>query len=78
MAIYSLKKTIKGQFHLFAGKLDGEECVSKQTSLCGKMDNSESIESIFACEDDISTRKKCAEIGKPICGICISYLYTTN
>jgi hypothetical protein len=41
------------------------------------MDKSESTGNIFACADEDLARKKCAEIGREVCGICVSHLYTT-
>jgi tryptophanyl-tRNA synthetase len=51
-------------------------CTSAQLSVCGKMDKSESSGNIFACEDEETIRKKCAKIGKKVCSVCVSSLYT--
>jgi len=79
MKAYTLKKKKDtGELHLFEGeKLDATRCSSNDISICGKMKKPESIENVFQCLDDASARKKCAEIGRKVCGICVSHLYTT-
>jgi hypothetical protein len=78
MDAYTLKKKrATGEYHLFEGKMTEEGCTSKQLSVCGKMDKSESAGNIFACEEENSARKKCARIGKTVCSICVSHFYTT-
>ncbi len=75
---YTLKKKKgSGEYHLFEGRMTEEGCTSKETSLCGHMERSQSDENIFACEEENSARKKCAKIGKNVCSICIGKLYTT-
>ena len=78
MDAYTLKKKKdSGEFHLFKGRMTEEGCTSRQLSICEKMDKSESLENIFACEDEDDARKKCAKIGRKVCGICVSHLYTS-
>jgi hypothetical protein len=78
MDSYTLKKKkITGECHLFEGRMTEEGCTSKQISICGKMDKSESAENIFACEEEASARRKCARIGKAVCSICVNRFYTT-
>jgi len=71
------KKKNSGEYHLFKGRMTEEGCTSQQLSVCGKMDKSESIENIFACEEEETARKKCAKIGRKVCSMCISHLYTS-
>jgi len=75
---YTLKRK-KGtdEYHLFEGRMTEEGCTSKQTSVCGKMDKSESAGNEFSCEEEDSARKKCAKIGKAVCLQCISLFYNS-
>jgi hypothetical protein len=77
MDAYTLKKK-KGtsEYHLFLGKMTEEGCTSKDISICGKMNKSESAGNSFACEEEDSARKKCAKIGKAVCSECLSLFYT--
>jgi hypothetical protein len=77
MDAYTLKKKKgTGEYHLFFGKMTGEGCTSKEVSICGKMDKSESAGNSFACEEEDSARRKCAKIGKAICQECVSIFYS--
>jgi hypothetical protein len=77
MDAYTLKKKkITGEYHLFEGRMTEEGCTSKQLSICGKMDKSDSTGNYFACEEEDSARKKCAKIGKAVCIDCIGRFYT--
>jgi hypothetical protein len=77
MIAYTLKKK-KGieEYHLFEGKMTTEGCTSKQLSVCGKMDKTESSGNEFSCEEEDTARKKCAKIGRAVCIECISHFYT--
>jgi len=78
MDAYTLKKKKNSEeLHLFKGKMTEDGCTSRDVSICGKMKKSESLENIFSCEDEDMTRKKCAKIGRKVCGICIGQLYAT-
>jgi hypothetical protein len=78
MDAYTLKKKNNTEeYHLFTGKMTTEGCTSKESSVCGKMDKSESGGNIFACEEEDTARKKCAKIGKKVCSICVSSFYTS-
>ena len=76
MDAYTLKKK-KGttEYHLFTGKMTPDGCTSKEVSICGKMDKSESAGNNFSCEEEDSARKKCAKIGKEVCRECVSLFY---
>lgn len=76
---YTLKKR-KGtkEMHLFEGDFNEEPCTSKAESICHKMKKSESIGNVFQCLDEQEAREECAEIGRPVCGDCVSRLYATN
>lgn len=78
MIAYTLKKKkVTGEYHLFEGRMTEEGCTSKQLSLCGKMDKSDSTGNIFSCEEEDSARKKCGKIGRPVCVVCVSHFYTS-
>lgn len=77
---YTLKKNIStGQFHLFQGKLNPpnseNKCTSDSFSVCEKMKWVSGFKDI-ACEvDEAIVRVKCAQLGRSVCGICVSHLY---
>lgn len=78
MDAYTLKKKKEtGELHLFKGKMTDNGCTSNQKSICQKMDKSESSGNKFQCCKEDKARAKCAEIGREVCGICVSHLYTT-
>jgi hypothetical protein len=77
--VYTLKQK-KGtdEFHLFKGKMTAvDKCTSEASSICNKMSGNESVGNRFTCESEDSARLKCAEIGRQVCGTCVSSLYTT-
>ncbi len=41
------------------------------------MDKSESQGNAFTCFNEEQAHKQIAEIGRPVCGVCTSHLYTT-
>ena len=41
------------------------------------MDKSESQGNTFMCYTEEQARKRIAEIGRSVCGVCTSHLYTT-
>lgn len=76
MDAYTLKKKQNTEeLHLFKGEMTNDGCTSAQLSICKKMNKNESVGNKFACENENNARKKCAEIGREVCGICISSLY---
>lgn len=78
MDAYTLKKKKDTEeLHLFMGEMTEDACTSKQQSICKKMNKSESTGNRFQCADESTARKKCAEIGRGVCGICVSHLYET-
>lgn len=82
MDSYTLKKhKDTGELHLFVGQFNppGSDytCTSSRLSICDKMQSSDSQGNIFACLTESDARKKCAEIGRSVCGICVSSLYAT-
>lgn len=80
MKAYTLKKKKDTEeLHLFEGEFtkDGG-CTSSQTSICQKMDKSESAGNVFACFDENAARTACAKLGRQVCGICASHLLATK
>lgn len=78
MKAYTLKKKQETkELHLFEGDMTTTGCNSKSTSICEKMKKLESEKNIFTCFNEGEARKKCAEIGRDVCGICVSHLYST-
>lgn len=76
--LFSLsKRKDTGEFHLFLNKRDSEgKCVfASRKSICGHMSASDRDGSIFSCSTDEVARKKCAAIGREVCGTCVSHLY---
>lgn len=78
MKAYTLKKKKNtGELHLFEGDFTNPGCNSEFESICKKMNKDASEENIFTCINDDLARKKIAEIGRQVCGVCTSHLYTT-
>ena len=77
--VFSLKQKKETQeFHLFRAKPTVDsKCTPESKSICKEMDLSESSERIFSCEKEAAARRKCAEIGRQVCGTCVSSLYET-
>jgi len=82
MDSYTLKKHKETEeLHLFLGRFNPPnseyKCTSQSLSLCEKMASSDSAGNKFACAAEQEARSKCAEIGRGVCGVCVSSLYTT-
>lgn len=78
MDAYTLKADKNtGELHLFKGKFSDNACTSATQSLCQGMVKSDSERNLFTCLNEDDARKKCAEIGRSVCGVCVSTLYTT-
>ncbi len=81
MKAYTLKKRKETEeYHLFKGDfLGSKKCNTNlvKTSICKMMNIDENEGNIFTCEDEDHSRLKIAEIGKQVCGVCTSHLYTT-
>ncbi|AXG70838.1 hypothetical protein KORDIASMS9_03085 [Kordia sp. SMS9] len=74
--LYTLKENSTGQLHVFKSKKDDAgECFTETMSVCGKMRYNQTIKHHFACQTETFTRKKLAEIGRSVCGTCVSHLY---
>ena len=72
--LFTLKQNDKGQLHLFKSKKDlNSSCSTESQSICKKMEYEKGYK--FLCNTDKDARTKCAEIGRPVCGTCVSNLY---
>jgi hypothetical protein len=75
---YTLKKMEDtDELHLFEGTFSEEPCTSGSNSLCRKMTKNDSAGNVFMCYPEDNARIECAKIGRKVCGVCISKLYTT-
>lgn len=72
-----MKKKETDQLHLFKGDFSQEPCTAKNTSICHKMERSESKGNIFSCKKESEARTLCAEQGRKVCGTCVSDLCET-
>jgi len=80
--VYSLKKHGDlEEYHLFQAELTqtqpNRQCTPQSKSICQKMNNKNSSESKFVCLNEEQARKKCADIGRVVCGVCVSHLYAS-
>lgn len=77
--VYTLReKENTDELHLFEGEMkpDGG-CTANRESVCTEMSYNEGSRNKFACKDEHDARKMCAEIGRAVCGTCVSHLYAT-
>lgn len=73
-----LKKKDTEEYHLFECRPTGDgKCNCNETSICGKMESSESDKKVFACQTEDYSRTEIAKIGRAVCGTCASHLYET-
>jgi len=72
--LFTLKKNDSGQLHLFRSKknLKGDYN-SENQSICNKMEFKKGSE--FLGKSEQFARTKCAELGRAVCGTCVSNLY---
>jgi hypothetical protein len=76
---YTLKqKNGTEELHLFEGEFtESDKCTSGLMSVCEMMAKADSSGNIFACLDENDARLECAKLGRKVCGVCVSHLYTT-
>jgi hypothetical protein len=81
MYVYTLKEHKEtGESHLFKATKSTTElnkCIPVRLSACQKMNKDEYPVNRFACLSEDAARIEIASIGRPVCGICVSTLYTT-
>ena len=69
------------EYHIFKSYFDPEtdKCtLSEHDSICKKMEYQKGDIVFALCKNEQNTRLKAAEKGRPVCGICVSTLYTTD
>lgn len=65
--------------HIFEGDFRPESCSANQKSICQKdIKNDGNWVSSATCLSEDAARKKAAELGRSVCGVCVSHLYSTN
>lgn len=75
--VYSLAVGATEEKHLFEGKMVAvNKCSANAKSICKKINEGEG-RYVFTCLSEQDARKKCAEIGRSVCGTCVSHLYTS-
>lgn len=62
--------------HVFEGNSTINSCTAEKSSICNKATNDKGIW-ISTCLDEDKARKKASELGRNVCGTCVSHLYTT-
>lgn len=67
------------EVHIFEGRFTTERCTANHTSICSKIEDrrAENMVNVITCLNEDEARLKAAEIGRTVCGVCISHLYTT-
>lgn len=78
--VYCLKrKKSTKELHLFeCTPTQPNGCTCEDISVCDKMKKLESEGSnLFSCQNENDARQKCAEIGRQVCGLCVSHLHET-
>jgi hypothetical protein len=70
------KKTSTKEVHIFEGTFGGGNCQTSNTSICEKMKKSDGA-LVNACNTEQQARDYAAKTGRPVCGDCVSHLYTT-
>ena len=79
MKAYSFMKSTKTEeIHIFEGDITAESCTALNDSICKKMQKKDGkwING-STCLKEQHAREKAANIGRPLCGDCVSHLYTT-
>jgi len=82
MTLYTLKKKKDTEeHHIFEGEwIDNEtprHCSVASKSICNKATKIESVFIDKSCMSEARTRREAAEMGRTVCGICVSSLYAT-
>ena len=70
-----LQKKDTDEIHLFPSITRANNCFAELNSICKKMKTEESEKSHFNCLDDEDARFVCANLGRTVCGTCVSSLY---
>ncbi|AQR72072.1 hypothetical protein BZG29_18455 [Janthinobacterium sp. LM6] len=81
---FSYRHLVTDECHIFHGKYNPTEkkcSIDKdRTSICQKMTiktaKEQEAEEVFECFNEQEAREKCARLGREVCGICVSNLYS--
>jgi hypothetical protein len=90
MTVYTFKKIEDtNEIHIFRGEMNNDNtCSVASNSICQKVMRSETVslkrhrisssETIYcSCNEEHTARLNAAKIGREVCGVCVSHLYTT-
>ncbi|MBP1085345.1 hypothetical protein JOE39_001597 [Pseudomonas sp. PvP100] len=82
MTLYTFKKHMDtGEHHIFKGEwlpsTDPRQCSVAQWSICQKVTQSAGEYIGKGCMEELQARRAAAELGRSLCGVCISSLYAT-
>lgn len=73
-----LKKQNTEEKHIFEGDFTTNSCTAENSSICKKAtQNQGNWVSNATCLTDQKAREKAAELGRSVCGTCVSHLFTT-
>lgn len=67
------------EVHVFEGKFTPANCTAKFACICAKIEDrrKEEMEVVETCLNEYDARLYAANLGREVCGICISSLYAT-
>ncbi len=75
---YVLGQAESEEWHIFPATSTNPGCdFLTRRSICLDMGWEEAIDKKLACLNENEARMICAEMGRQICGVCISHLYST-
>jgi hypothetical protein len=72
------KKSTTQEMHIFEGDFTPTNCDAPNSSICNKTTTSQGVWIPNAgCLTDQKARVKASELGREVCGDCVSHLYKT-
>lgn len=82
MTLYTFKKhTDSGEHHIFEGdwipNSNPQQCSVAKWSICQKVVQSAGEYIGKGCMGELKARREAAELGRTLCGVCVSSLYAT-
>lgn len=64
--------------HIFEGETTKDSCSANPKSICKKITRDDNLWITNAtCLNEVLARKKASELGRSVCGTCVSHLYTS-
>jgi len=78
MSVYTFKKRKNGkEIHIFQGEMTSlTHCSVPALSHCKKMNQVDGDQVENGCRSETDARNIAAKLGRPVCGICVSHLYS--